>query len=295
MKTPHSPLAHTKAIAQLLWQTSRPRFWMYTLGPFILGSFAGATNATAFTHPIFWIGLLAWTLPLNLFLYGVNDLADHDTDQHNPKKKGYEHLLGRQQQPILKAAIIVALVIVLPFLHSLAPLWAQAFLWLHMFLCWAYSMLPIRFKARPFVDAASNLLYALPGFYAYFTLGGTHFSPLLFLAACCWCAAMHAFSAIPDIAADKKAHLKTTAVVLGEQKTLSFCALLYLLAAILSFPYLSILGLVFGVIYQGLIWQARSKKQTVFSVYKVFPLVNAFVGFILTMAILFFRYKSLVA
>jgi 4-hydroxybenzoate polyprenyltransferase len=69
-----------------------------------------------------------------------------------------------------------------------------------------YSATPIRAKARPFWDSAFNVLYVFPVLIGW-GLSDTHasFPWLLFVAGTCWCMAMHAFSAVPDIEADQKA------------------------------------------------------------------------------------------
>lgn len=41
----------------------------------------------------------------NLFVYGVNDIADGDTDKHNIKKQGYEDALQENQKSRLSRKI----------------------------------------------------------------------------------------------------------------------------------------------------------------------------------------------
>ncbi len=55
---------------------SRPRFWMYVLGTFLVGVVA---SGNLFLHDYTTILLLVvfgvfFTLPANLFIYGVNDI-----------------------------------------------------------------------------------------------------------------------------------------------------------------------------------------------------------------------------
>ena len=69
-------------MGQLL-RVSRPRFWMYLLGPFMI-----ALAATSLRPPVeVWLLGLYLTLPANLLIYGVNDLFDVETDRLNPKKQ----------------------------------------------------------------------------------------------------------------------------------------------------------------------------------------------------------------
>jgi lycopene elongase/hydratase (dihydrobisanhydrobacterioruberin-forming) len=68
---------------------SRPRFWMYLLGPYLIGyALAVSFHGTEYPYGLSYIFLflLLFTLPANLFLYGINDMYDGDTDRENPKK-----------------------------------------------------------------------------------------------------------------------------------------------------------------------------------------------------------------
>jgi len=110
------------------------------------------------------------------------------------------------------------------------------------------------------------------------------FPPItLMFAAGCWTAAMHPFSAIPDIEADKEANLKTIATVCGPYFTLAICAALYLTAAVVSFEYLGLVSVSLGVAYVFLMLASVRSYRTgrLFKLYKAFPLINIFAGFLL--------------
>ena len=94
---------------------------------------------------------------------------------------------------------------------------------------------------------------------------------------------MHAFSAIPDIDADREAGLATIATKLGSGGTLLFCLIAYIASAALSVRFLGIFGIICGVVYASIIIITSFSKhrEGVFSVYRYFPIVNAVVGFCL--------------
>ena len=70
-----------------LLKISRPRFWIYLLGPYLIGIIA-ATDTVDILYTIpFWIGFLYFLFPANLLIYGANDISDYQTDQHNQKKQ----------------------------------------------------------------------------------------------------------------------------------------------------------------------------------------------------------------
>jgi 4-hydroxybenzoate polyprenyltransferase len=257
--------------------TSRPRFWMYTAGPYLLG-----ITAAGFWQSFEQVWLIAlfaifFIFPANLFIYGVNDIFDGDTDALNEKKQGYETKLSNK-----KSLISNLLIFNLPFLLLLPLLSTQTMIALAAFLFFSffYSATPIRAKAIPFLDAGFNVLYVLPGVFAYFLASGTAFDPLLLLAGWAWCIAMHVYSAVPDIEPDAKAGIKTTATVLGKDMALLYCFFFYLNAAALTFSYLGSLSILLALVYASMIvWSlGKGTSADVMEVYRCFPYVNGVVG-----------------
>lgn len=265
------------------------------MGPVILGFLAATPPLTLL--PLAAYLLVYFSFPANLLIYGVNDIFDFATDQHNSKKGTYEVLLQpSQRNRVWLSIILLNLFFLLPlmylelshggFMVSLALL---GFLFFGIF----YSAPPIRAKEIPFLDSFFNILYVFPGIAAYLVGGGNRINLPILVAATAWCMAMHAFSAVPDIAADKKAKLKTVATVLGDRKTLIFCACLYGLSAVLTYPSLGYQAVLLGAGYVGIMvssLQKNSKKaphgDAIFATYKNFPLLNALAGAILTILLL---------
>lgn len=284
-------------------QISRPRFWFYLIGPLLLGIAAYPLIGFSLTNGNFQASLIAaalfFTLPANLLIYGLNDLFDYETDKHNHKKKSYETMLEPSQRRnflILLSVIIVPILLVLitfllfdilftngvtvQFSPNVVALLALAGFF---FFGVGYSAPPIRAKARPFMDTFFNILYIFPALVAYGILT-EQFPPLsIVVAATLWCMAMHAFSAIPDISADKKARLQTVATVLGSTKTLLFCLMCYALCMFLTLPYLGLWAIAGFVVYATMLYLGYSAKDdgTFFKVYKIFPYVNVAFGFVL--------------
>lgn len=282
-----------------LFSLSRPRFWLYTLGPFALGCLAAAPVVSTWNFWLIGLGALYFTFPANLLIYGVNDIFDYQTDKLNQKKQTYEKLVQPKEHRALIQAIILSnlpfLLAACIFVRPLAQGCLAAFLFFGIF----YSAPAIRAKTKPFLDASFNILYACAGFTAYALLGGSNYDPSIIIAALCWCAAMHAFSAVPDISADTKAGLKTIATVLGVRGTLICCLILYAVAAVLSYPALqseaTLLGAAYVTLMLTALWITRAKahhkhrlsaEQRVFSLYTQFPLLNALAGMSLFFSLL---------
>lgn len=256
---------------------SRPRFWMYLLGPYAVGLAA----AGARPGPVLLLLGAYLTLPANLLLYGVNDLFDRPTDRLNRKKGSYEALLDPSEDRRLRRAILLTNLPFLALLPSL-PLGASAWLVVFLVLGIGYSAPPLRFKERPGLDSLSNFLYAAPGFAGYTAAAEAAPAPSLVLAAALWCAAMHAYSAVPDIDADRAAGIRTIATRLGARGTLVACLVLWLGAAALLAPWLPVLAVVGAIAYLLLaVASLRAlgrARPSLFALYRAFPLVNTALG-----------------
>ena len=260
---------------------SRPRFWIYLFGPFIVGLAAGATSAADFLRVDTIVFGLYFLLPANLLVYGVNDIYDFETDIRNPKKAKYEMLVRPDVHRSLWKWIAV---LNIPFIVAaifLAPR-ALPFLLAFILLSVLYSAPPIRAKEVAFLDSIFNVLYVLPGAFAYQLLSGEFPQPAVIFAAGLWTAAMHAYSAIPDIESDTAARMETIATKLGSWGTHMFCVTCYSVATIMCVafaPPLMLFGLLYVWLMGGSMYTAN--RESVFSVYRWFPAINAICGFII--------------
>lgn len=257
---------------------SRPRFWIYLLGPYIVGSVAGSGNIADFFSINFWYGLFFFLLPANIFLYGVNDFFDTETDYYNAKKGTKEYLMKQADKTFYAAIVIAAFVLSVPLFIYLDTI-SRYFFVLFFLLSFFYSAPPFRFKARPFLDFSSNILYILPGIIFYVHLAKEPPSLLVVIAGACWTGAMHLYSAIPDIEADKKAHILTTAVLLGSRKSLILCILLWGTTAVIAsgISFVLTLAWVYPLLTSSVLGGYISGKK----MYWYFPWINLVLGFLL--------------
>ena len=273
---------------------SRPRFWIYELGTFVLGVFAGvfATGGDWGSQP--WLLLLFgfyFLLPANILIYGVNDIFDYETDKLNPKKVAYESLLIPEKH---KSVWIWIVLTNLPFLVLLFLLSSKSLLAFVLFFCCAffYSAWPVRAKIRPFFDSLLSAgHYTLTGVFGYFLVASNSSWPWLgILAGLMWAMAMHAYSAVPDIASDKGAGFSTIATWLGPKRTVTLCLVFYILSGVIGAYLLTPLVLVPLLLYVWLMLKSlpiAKNEKLLMRVYAKFPLVNFFTGFLLTMWMVF--------
>ena len=267
---------------QKMLAISRPRFWVYTAGTFAVGVVAAIQGdiELAWWEVVVW-GVY-WTLPANLLLYGLNDMFDYETDIQNPKKQHYEKLLYPAERPQLLQLIGLTHLpwLLLAWVLPQPALWGLLLFWV---LGAAYSVPPLRLKIRHVLDSLSNGLYIMPGVMGFGLIASTLPSLQAVVAGIFWCMAMHAFSAVPDIAADRRASLRTIATELGGKRTVMVCLVWYGLAAGLAWPYLGFVSVLLGFVYVAMMavtWYDFSLDRT-FRIYRWFPSINTMVGMVI--------------
>ena len=273
---------NTRGYLSLAFRVSRPRFWFYLLGPYTVGCIWGADRYLDLLEPWFFVYFLFFMFPANVLLYGVNDIWDQETDELNPKKEGREHRVDPQEQGALRRMVRVALALGLMLTVFQRGLVARLILLGFILLSYFYSAGPIRFKQRPLLDSASNILYVLPGVFSYYLTSGTLPPTPVLMAAFMHTFSMHLFSAVPDIAYDTETGIKTTAVMLGERASLSLCFALWTgLAAFTLYlgqgNPLSLLPLTYPLVTAGLLLLDKA----VDSVYWFYPYINTCFGCLL--------------
>jgi 4-hydroxybenzoate polyprenyltransferase len=261
---------------------SRPRFWLYLAGPVIVGVTAAARSPPELFAPLA-VGFFAYFLvPANLFLYGVNDVFDADVDAENPKKEGREARWQGGRTVVVTILVSGTLGLLL---SAVSPAVAWPYLAGFFFLAVEYSAPPLRFKTTPFLDSLSNGLYILPGAAAFAALSGTHPPLPALVGAWLWTMGMHTFSAIPDIEPDREAGIRTTATVLGEERTYAYCGAAWLAAAV-AFSVVdarvSLLLLAYPVVVFVLYWSEVPTERA----YWWYPALNTLVGMVLTLGLL---------
>lgn len=265
---------------------SRPRFWGYLVGPYVIGYVAGIQSIHPFTEINFFIHFFYFLIVANILVYGVNDLFDKETDVVNSKKNAKEYVLERSHHNLLKILLGCCITLTVLFIFLQPNLSSSILLLLFLILAISYSAPPIRFKSKIILDFSSNILYAVPGFLAFNQLTGILPSYQVIFSAFCWTSAMHLFSAIPDIVPDRTVGIRTSAVWLGQKKSLLLCSVLWLLSIlpILStlYPY-SLLGFIYPLIPLYL----YKRTNLIQTVYWKFPVITVSLGFLLFFVLLF--------
>jgi 4-hydroxybenzoate polyprenyltransferase len=232
----------------LLIKVSRPLGWLVAPLVFLLGLIvSGSISGTTTLIPLAISQILLLSFPYCIFLYGINDVYDYEADQINPKKGkmigGF--IEGAKLEPAYHSYIkrVSFLVISLLLLTSFLTLSVTNVLGmlLLVFFSYFYSAPPLRFKERPPLDSFSNgMLYFFAPFLLGFSFSGSITNNVdvligsVLLAVCVM--GIHAYSAIGDYTADKKAGLKTFATVFGKRGAALFALLAFVITVFVIKP-----------------------------------------------------------
>ncbi len=263
-----------------LLMISRPRFWMYVLGTFLVGMIA---SGNPFLHDANTTMLLVvfsvfFSFPANILIYGVNDIYDYETDVLNTKKVSYEKILSPLKHRKLWLIISLFTIPFIPFLFfiNIPTLYVIIiFIFTGIF----YSAPPLRAKSKPPLDILfSSIIYISPGLVGYLITGNTNIEWLAVIAGLVWASAMQTYSAVPDIDADKSSGVATLATKLGKRNALWFCLIAYVSASIIGSLYVGWVAIIFGFIYATVVLLSLANSSKVFKYYTYFPLVNIAAG-----------------
>ena len=282
---------------RVLFSTSRPLSWINTAYPF-------AVAYWVLTREVDWylvIGTIFFLVPYNLFMYGLNDVFDYDSDLRNPRKGGVEGAIVAKQfhRSILWAilATCVPFVVLLGYGANLATTVALLFV---LFMVAAYSAPYLRFKEIPFLDSATSATHFVgPAVVGVFAAAARHLNleitaktVLILIAFFIWGMASQAFGAVQDVVPDRKAKISSIATTIGAAETVRTSMWLYVLCALLlvirggAALWAVPLALLYAL--NVLPWRNVTDKRSgkTHRSWVVFLWLNYFVGFWLTMIII---------
>jgi len=192
-----------------LARTSRPLGWIAALALYRIGMAYGAVQDSTVTLLL----SIVITFPFCLYLFGLNDLADQDSDADNPRKGNWihgasspiPHTLSRWA-PWIGGAMVASII---PWLPLAAALLLSGIL----FLSRSYSSPPIRLKEIPIVDGLVTASIMI-GLLCLGHLSGPSSLPLATetFTVAPTLVGLHIFASVVDVDADKTAGHRTLAV-----------------------------------------------------------------------------------
>ncbi|GAC1387477.1 MAG: prenyltransferase [Candidatus Saccharimonadales bacterium] len=232
--------------------SSRPFWWITTATPFVIGYL---THAVHFSWALV-IGAIYFLFPYNLFLYGINDIFDYESDIRNPRKAGIEGavLVKEKHWPLFLVILATNVPYWIYFLrigNRLASLWLVVMVVMAL----AYSVKRVRFKEIPLVDSLTSAFhYTSPFLFGVLLITGQFDWLRGFIAFFIWSIANHAFGAIQDIKPDTEAGIRSIATALGANRTVWFCLGVYCVAALLPTLFFGAAGIVVSGILLSYVW-----------------------------------------
>jgi len=226
---------------------------MYLVG---VGSFSHFT----------WISateLLLFTFPLNLYLYGLNDLYDTESDRLSDRKGGAQGIAPNDGElAALRKFVWVSpvLLLVVAALSGNVVHFALAFAF--VLLCFTYSHPSVRAKGIPVLDCLNSAAgYCIPGLIAYSLHAPlSALPPAVFFIVLAYMG-IHAMTTIIDEDADRRAGTRTIGVVFGKRGTIIF-ALCMFAASLVVFRNSVLLASIFFVsVLHGFVFLAVDNKH----------------------------------
>jgi lycopene elongase/hydratase (flavuxanthin-forming) len=254
------------ADTRFLIQVSRPGLWSTTALFYLL-----PLGRADFAHSgRLWLGLAFVLFPLGLLLYGVNDLADAEADQHNPRKGTY--MFGSrgagEQLAALKWQIVVAQV---PFLAVFYWIVGPRMLRWYAILLLAvglYNAPRFGWKGRPPFDVLIQSSYLLVFVLSSWLNSVPQLPWQTFLFGALFAMHSHVFGEVMDIEPDRLSGRKTTATVIGRIPAKFLIAAFLGLETLLVQTYFRAwvvagflaLGAVWFVLDATLLWRDRAYR-----------------------------------
>ena len=252
--------------ARFLVQVSRPGLWSTTALFYLL-----PLGHADFIHSgRLWLGLIFVLFPLGLLLYGVNDLADAEADQLNPRKGTYMFGSrgGREQLAALRWQIVAAQ---LPFLAAFYWLVGPRILWWYAILLLAvglYNAPRFGWKGHPPFDVLIQASYLLVFVLSSWLNNVSQLPWETFLFGALFAMHSHVFGEVMDIEPDRLSGRRTTATMIGRVRAKFLIAAFLCVEAILVRFYFRdwmvtaflALGAVWFVLDATLLWQNRAYR-----------------------------------
>ncbi|MDP3052954.1 MAG: UbiA family prenyltransferase [bacterium] len=232
---------------------SRPSIWLYTGGVFILGTalaLSNIENPSQFYTSHFIAGFVLYffwfLIALNIAANSVNSYYDRKADAENPrKKKSWMIAEDYDKWPVFigltATAIFFIVISIVSFNLKISAM--VAFLFIGTFL---YSAYAFRVKNLLLLDTLLGaVVYVVPLLSGYIFVADNWPNFLWIIIAFLYFGATEFYAKIVDIESDRASGEKTSATILGKQKSLLVCvAAMIIVGFTLSFGARPIYGLV---------------------------------------------------
>ena len=195
------------------------------------------SGTSPWTSAAFWIGLAFCTFPLNLLVYGWNDIADFELDQFNPRKGNllFGAVSTKEQIEKLPFYIIAVMLSALAVVLLSAPMIILLWLVLMIVINWLYNRRKNGLRTMPPFELVAQIGYLMVVPFSMEMNGIDGIHPAMWLYLFLFAMQSHLMGEVMDIDADRRGGRKTTATQIGARKTKMLIMTLVLLEIILMF------------------------------------------------------------
>jgi 4-hydroxybenzoate polyprenyltransferase len=266
-----------------LLKVSRPIGWFIPPLVFLIGLLYSGARLT----PLSILQALLLSFPYCIFLFGINDVYDYESDKLNPRKKSVLDLKYHSLVKRISFVVVLLLILISLVTLNISNILATVLL---IFFSYFYSAPPLRFKERPPFDSFLNGALFFIVFSIGFSFGKDVLSiplKIYFVAMCVM--GIHSFSTIMDYSADQKAGHKTFALVFGKRATSLFAFILFVLT--LLFSKIERISINYYFIFCSLLFLITSIFPSERLAFLFFKLIC--MGFIVTAVIFLISYMPL--
>ena len=197
---------------------SRPGLWFPTIWIYLV-PFSLTENF--WESPLFWLGLIFVTFPLNYLVYGLNDYNDTAADAVNERKGNF--LFGaKASKAQLRLVPKKIAIIIIPFIayFTYAAGWKMLLLLVFMIVInVVYNFKPFRIKEKPPFEIFIQIGYVITAVFSVFLNDLTMLPWQTFIYLALFAFQAHIAGEIMDIEPDILAKKRTTATIIGRRNT----------------------------------------------------------------------------
>ena len=197
---------------------SRPGLWFPTIWIYLVPF---SFQDEFWRAPIFWLGFVFVTFPLNYLVYGLNDYNDYRADEVNDRKGNFLFGAKSSRLQLVSLPKKIALVI-FPFIIGFIIISGYKMFLLLLFMIVVnilYNFKPFRIKERPPFEILIQVGYVVTGVFSVLLNEQPMLPWQTLVYLCLFAFQAHIAGEIMDIEPDIKASKRTTATLLGRRKT----------------------------------------------------------------------------
>ena len=212
-------------------KVSRPGLWFPTIWLYILP----LSGQHLWQSLPFFVGLVYITFPLNIMVYGWNDIADQDIDQCNPRKDNYLFGAKGSNTDLARVPYIVlgAQLIFWPILIYLSS-WTMLLILMGIVVfCWIYNAKSWGLRTHPPFELACQAGYLLVLPLSCLLNNAPIPDTQVWIYLMLFCIQSQLIGEVMDIKPNRNTGRRTIATELGKQNTKLVIIMLVLLEAFL--------------------------------------------------------------